>query len=33
MINDNLKLKGKLAISLNGDVVQEVDNLLSLIHI
>ena len=28
MINDNLKLKGKLAISLNGDVVQEVDNLV-----
>ena len=28
MINDNLKLKGKLAISLNGEVVQEVDNLV-----
>ena len=28
MINDNLKLKGKLAIALNGDVVQEVDNLV-----
>ena len=28
MINDGLKLKGKLAIALNGDVVQEVDNLV-----
>tara|TARA_B100001287_G_C22576904_1_gene479102 strand:- start:49 stop:474 length:426 start_codon:yes stop_codon:yes gene_type:complete len=28
MINDDLKLKGKLAISLNGEVVQEVDNLV-----
>ena len=28
MINDNLKLKGKLAIAINGDVVQEVDNLV-----
>ena len=40
MIKDDFKLKGKLAIALNGDVVQEVDNLvvtagkgLSLIHI
>ena len=28
MINDDLKLKGKLAISINGEVVQEVDNLV-----
>jgi len=28
MINDGLKLKGKLAIVLNGEVVQEVDNLV-----
>ena len=28
MINDGLKLKGKLAIALNGDVVQEVNNLV-----
>ena len=28
MINDGLKLTGKLAISLNGEVVQEVDNLV-----
>ena len=28
MINDGLKLKGKLAIALNGEVVQEVDNLV-----
>ena len=28
MINDYLKLKGKLAIAINGDVVQEVDNLV-----
>ena len=28
MINDDLKLKGKLAIALNGEVVQEVDNLV-----
>ena len=28
MINDGLKLKGKLAISLNGKIVQEVDNLV-----
>ena len=28
MINDDLKLKGKLAIAINGDVVQEVDNLV-----
>ena len=28
MINDDLKLKGKLAISINGEVVQEVNNLV-----
>ena len=28
MINDGLKLKGKLAISLNGKIIQEVDNLV-----
>ena len=28
MINDGLKLKGKLAIALNGDVVHVVDNLV-----
>lgn len=28
MINDGLKLTGKLAIALNGEVVQEVDNLV-----
>tara|TARA_B100001248_G_scaffold120575_2_gene90143 strand:+ start:3643 stop:4068 length:426 start_codon:yes stop_codon:yes gene_type:complete len=28
MINDSLKLKGKLAISLNGKIIQEVDNLV-----
>ena len=28
MIKDDFKLKGKLAIALNGDVVQEVDNLV-----
>tara|TARA_R100000329_G_scaffold61016_1_gene54544 strand:- start:5652 stop:6077 length:426 start_codon:yes stop_codon:yes gene_type:complete len=28
MINDDLKLKGKLAIALNGKTVQEVDNLV-----
>ena len=28
MINDDLKLKGKLAISINGEVLQEVDNLV-----
>ena len=28
MINDDLKLKGKLQIALNGDTVQEVDNLV-----
>ena len=28
MINDDLKLKGKLAIALNGTTVQEVDNLV-----
>tara|TARA_Y100001937_G_scaffold44121_1_gene62134 strand:+ start:478 stop:903 length:426 start_codon:yes stop_codon:yes gene_type:complete len=28
MINDDLKLKGKLAIAINGEVVQEVDNLV-----
>ena len=28
MINDCLKLKGKLAISLNGKIIQEVDNLV-----
>lgn len=28
MINDDLKLKGKLAIALNGEVVQEIDNLV-----
>ena len=28
MINDDLKLKGKLAISLNGKIIQEVDNLV-----
>jgi len=27
-INDGLKLKGKLTIALNGETVQEVDNLL-----
>ena len=27
-VNDGLKLKGKLTISLNDDVVQEVDNLV-----
>ena len=27
-VNDNLKLKGKLTISLNDEVVQEVDNLV-----
>lgn len=27
-INDNLKLKGKLTIALNDEVVQEVDNLV-----
>ena len=26
--NDGLKLKGKLAISLNGKIIQEVDNLV-----
>ena len=28
MIIDGLKLKGKLAISLNGKIIQEVDNLV-----
>ena len=28
MINDDLKLKGKLAIALNGKIVQEIDNLV-----
>ena len=28
MINDDLKLKGKLQIALNGDTVQEVDTLV-----
>jgi hypothetical protein len=28
MINDDLSLKGKLAIAINGKVVQEVDNLV-----
>ena len=28
MINDGLNLKGKLAISLNGQVVKEVDNIV-----
>tara|TARA_B100001287_G_scaffold231203_1_gene201970 strand:+ start:2071 stop:2496 length:426 start_codon:yes stop_codon:yes gene_type:complete len=28
MINDGLKLKGKLAIALNGKIIQEVDNLV-----
>ena len=28
MINDGLNLKGRLAIALNGEVVQEVDNLV-----
>ena len=28
MINDDLKLTGKLAIALNGKTVQEVDNLV-----
>ena len=28
MINDGLNLKGKLAIALNGKVVQEVDNIV-----
>ena len=28
MINDGLNLKGKLAISLNGQVVREVDNIV-----
>ena len=28
MINDDLKLKGKLAIAINREVVQEVDNLV-----
>ena len=28
MINDGLNLKGKLAIALNGEVVQEVDNIV-----
>tara|TARA_X000001316_G_scaffold12134_2_gene5729 strand:+ start:9354 stop:9779 length:426 start_codon:yes stop_codon:yes gene_type:complete len=28
MINDNFKLKGKLSIALNNEVVQEVDNLV-----
>jgi len=28
MINDGLKLKGKLTIALNGEVVQEVPNLV-----
>ena len=28
MINDDLKLKGKLQIAINGDTVQEVDNLV-----
>ena len=28
MINDDLKLKGKLQIALNGETVQEVDNLV-----
>ena len=27
-VNDGLKLKGKLTLSLNDDVVQEVDNLV-----
>jgi hypothetical protein len=27
-VNDNLKLKGKLTIALNDEVVQEVDNLV-----
>ena len=27
-INDDLKLKGKLTIALNDEVVQEVDNLV-----
>lgn len=28
MINDNFKLKGKLSIAINDEVVQEVDNLV-----
>ena len=28
MINDGLNLKGKLAIALNGEIVQEVDNIV-----
>ena len=28
MINDKFKLKGKLSIALNGEVVREVDNLV-----
>ena len=28
MINDDLKRKGNLAIALNGEVVQEIDNLV-----
>ena len=28
MINDGLNLKGRLAIALNGEVVQEVDNIV-----
>jgi hypothetical protein len=28
MINDGLKLKGKLSITLNGEVVRDIDNLV-----
>jgi len=28
MINDNLKLKGRLKIALNGETVKEVDNIV-----
>ena len=28
MINDNLKLKGRLNIAINGETVKEVDNLV-----
>jgi hypothetical protein len=28
MINDGLKLKGRLAIAINGETIQEVDNLV-----
>ena len=28
MINDGLKMKGRLTISINDEVVQEIDNLV-----